>query len=274
MQENLKRLLNATEMLDTVIAELVGDYNQDTVEYHELHDELERLTKANFAAESTIRRMNRTNSQMNEEIFDLKARNAELEEALQKQNDLLIQQANKLNELNGKHNAVIEVANSNIRSLNAEVTTLRNEVRELRTLNPKKLKKTVEEQKVKLAERAATISRLEGEKKNALRNIDRLSHQLEQQKVGFWQQGQERVLPFLTSSVIRDKSLHAESNLELAAWWQHECGLKILCGYDKVNDEVYMCNPSNESGNMHTPTIGAEKAMLSYFREQVKKGNK
>ncbi len=253
MQENLKRLLNVTDLLNTAMVELVESYNEDTKEYHALHDELE-------FRDAIIRK--------------LEQGQAELEEVIAKQNDLLIKQAEKLTELNGKHNAVIEVANANITSLNEEVKSLRAELRELRALKPRQLKKTVEEQKVKLAERAATISRLEGEKKNALRNVDRLAHNLEQQKVGFWQQGPERVIPFLTSSVIRDKSLQAESTVDIAAWWQHECGLKILCGYDKENDEVFMCNPSNESGNMHTPSIGAEKALLSYFREQAKKGTK
>ena len=247
METQLKQLL---QVANEVIPELVERYNKDTVEYHELHDELARLTK---------------------ELEESENRRSELAETIQWQSDLLVKQADALEELKGKHDAVIEYANSQIGGLQAQIQTLKGENAEFKKLNPRKLQTQAKENKAKLAARAKEVSRLEGDLRNERRVSQGLRNRLEEQKIGFWQHGQERVVPFLNGDVIQRKDIVIDASVTIAAWWQHECGLKILCGYDETSDEIYMCNPADENGDMHYPTELARKTMLTHFRKLSKK---
>lgn len=252
-------------MSQNTIPALIEAYNADTHEYHAMHDELERLRSREALLEEQLKHANRINS-------ELTAKNDELSEVVLEQSKVLKKQGETLKDLNGRHQAVIQVSNDKIGGLQAENDTLRNEVRELKRLNPKKLEKIAKEQKAKLAAHTKTITRLEGELRNERRVTQGLRNQLEEQKIGFWQKGQERIVPFLSADVIQRRDLISQASVQVAAWWQHECGLKILCGYDPETDEVYMCNPSDGEGNMIEPTAVAQKVMLDHFRKLHKQG--
>ncbi|GAL22979.1 hypothetical protein JCM19235_1280 [Vibrio maritimus] len=58
--------------------------------------------------------------------------------------------------------------------------------------------------------------------------------------------------------------------MHIGAWWQHECGVKILCSYDEAEDDIYMCDPYDESGKVVEPSTTAQKVMLKHFRTLAK----
>ncbi|ELA7322557.1 hypothetical protein Q9X98_004189 [Vibrio parahaemolyticus] len=242
------------EVNQNLIEKMVGAYNDDTAYIESLHQEIDNLCARNL---------------------ELVMNRDEMWETLQKQNDIIEKQGNKLKDIVGKHQAVIDVSNGTIASLQAEVESLRAEVREYKRMNPKKLEKTVREQKAKLASKTKELEKTQGELRNERRNNQTLKNRLEEQKIGFWQHGQERIIPYLNGDVIQRKDLVNNTNMKIAAWWHHECGVKILFGYDAESDELFMCDPTDESGQIRKPTAMAEKTMLTYFRKlNKKKGDK
>lgn len=190
-------------------------------------------------------------------------------DALDKQNDIVVKQGERLDAMQKKNETVISLAKKNVAAQDDYLRKVRAENKKLSDQSKK-----VEDLKTKLSDKNKAASALEGLLKNERRTTQGLRMRLETQKIGIWQGTKERVIPYLNGDVIQRKDLVNDTNVSVAAWWQHECGLQILCAYDKVSDSVYMCNPSNEAGNMRVPTALAESKMLDHFRELDKKGKK
>lgn len=187
-----------------------------------------------------------------------------------------------------KHNESVALANSEIERLSSEiakrdnlinrlqsderkrVTELANaiaELKELRGLDPKGMKKRLDAQREQNEALKADNARLKAKNTELTTFNERLRKDAFYASKGIWNGGSEKLYPYNDGPVVAKHDSGEMSAMSCAMWWGHERGMRLLCAYDPENDTISVCDPMNDEGKLFVPTLAAEQAMLERFRK-------
>lgn len=249
------------------------------------------LMTAHDALLQAIEAYNAETNDYNEVVEERNALAAELDQVkakLEKTTSTMMHVHEDRKALLDKHNESVTLANAEIKRLSDEiakrdglinrmqsderkrVTELANalaELKELRGLDPKGMKKRLDAQREQNEELKAENARLKA-KNNELSSFnERLRKDAFYATKGIWNGGSEKLFPYNEGPVVAQHESGTLSAMSCAMWWGHERGMRLLCAYNPEQDAISVCDPMNDDGKLFVPSLAAEHAMLERFRK-------
>lgn len=224
----------------------------------------------------------------------LEAEVARLKAELAKKEDLLLHVHNDRKALLEKHNESVTLANAEIirlsevanastrrydelasrhRKLETESASAAVELKQLREMDPKSMKKRLDAAKARNEELKAENARLTDNNGRLNRRNEELRRKMEALNTPVWALGSEKIFPYHDEIVIASETGNRLA-LVCPMWWGHERGMRLLCAYDPERDLILLCDPRDENSNMFTPSKAAEAQMLKLMREFKEKNLK
>ena len=255
MNEPKHPLNTLREALDLVIEA----HNQDTADFN-------RLVADNEALEAELAR--------------LRAELAEKE-------SLLLHVHNDRKALLEKHNESVKIANAEIvrlteisdrvargydelasrhRKLETEHGSLLVEVKQLRELDPKGMKKRLDGVRERNEELKKENTRLTENNRLLNHRNEELRKKIASANNPVWSLGSEKIVPYHDQVVVASEGGNRMA-LVSPMWWEHERGMRLLCAYDPERDTILLCDPRDDNSNMFTPSKAAENALLNLMRK-------
>ena len=229
------------------------------------------LMTAHAALLQAIEAYNAETNDYNEVVEERNALAAELDQVkakLEKTTSTMMHVHEDRKALLDKHNESVTLANAEIER--KRVTELANalaELKELRGLDPKGMKKRLDAQREQNEELKAENARLKA-KNNELSSFnERLRKDAFYATKGIWNGGSEKLFPYNEGPVVAQHESGTLSAMSCAMWWGHERGMRLLCAYNPEQDAISVCDPMNDDGKLFVPSLAAEHAMLERFRK-------
>lgn len=219
------------------------------------------------------------NDTLEAELAGIKSKHAE-------QQALMLHVHEDRKALLAKHNESVTLANEEITRLTQELAIVSQrydelaarhrrletesasnavELKQLRELDPKSMKKRLD----KMRERNDELKKENAELATKLANSQRALKEANKSKADverpLWSLGSEKIVAHNHDSVV---ALEGGRRIALSCvvWWEHERGMRLMCAYDPERDSIMICDPRDENDNMFTPSKAAEAAMLTVMK--------
>lgn len=245
-----------------LLTEFIEQYNDETRDYNALVDDNERLERAV----------------------------AELRIELKRKEELLLHVHADRKALLEKHNRDVSLANAEIEELAAGLNTAKRnlselnnrrrqhetdyasaqvELKQLRELNGKELKRKLENTKERNDELNKENKRLADNNLALSRRNKELRAELDNASKPLWSLGKEKIMRHHETVIIaRDEN--GPTRMEHPFWWEHERGIRMLCAYDETLETVIICDPCDDTGHTLLPSKAAEAAMVALMRKALR----
>ncbi|MCE9932779.1 hypothetical protein [Aeromonas salmonicida] len=249
------------------------------------------------ALDLVIEAHNQDSADFNRLVADneaLEAELARLRAELVEKEILLLHVHNDRKALLEKHNESVKIANAEIvrlteisdrvargydelasrhRKLETEHASATVELKQLRELDPKSMKKRLDASKARNEELKAENARLTDNNGRLSRRNEELRRKMNALNTPVWALGSEKIVPYHDQIVIASETGQRMA-LVSPMWWEHERGMRLLCAYDPERDLILLCDPRDENSNMFTPSKAAEAQMLKLMRDFKEKNLK
>jgi hypothetical protein len=248
------------------------------------------LMTAHEALQQAIEAYNAETNDFNEVVEERNALAAELDQVkatLEETNKTMLHVHEDRKALLEKHNESVALANAEIKRLSDEIANrdglinrlqsderkrvaeLANavaELKELRSLDPKSMKKRLDAQREQNEELKAENARLKTKNTELSSFNERLRKDAFYASKGIWDCGSEKLYPHTDGDVVVNTG-EGMVALSCAMWWGHERGMRLMCAYNPESDTISICEPRDDSGTLFLPSVAAEQAMLERFRK-------
>lgn len=241
------------------LLQAIEAYNAETNDFNEVVEERNALAEELAQVKAKLEEVTTTMMHVHE---DRKA-------LLDKHNEsvtLANAEIKRLSDETAKRDGLINRLQSDERKRVAELANAQAELKELRGLDPKGMKKRLDAQREQNENLKADNARLKAKNAELASFNERLRKDAFYASKGIWDCGSEKLFPYDDGDVVvsTDNGMVAMS---CAMWWGHERGMRLMCAYNPESDTISICEPRDESGTLYLPSRAAELAMLERFRK-------